>query len=299
MSRGALRIDKISGPPMLHGWGLGSLGPFLSSARVLSCAKEIKQRRRETLAPRRGPSAGQRFPTRAIHDRPHPDDFKTRLNGLSSTAFPSPERPWHLGNVMKTITSLACGLACAVGASLGVASVTSVVEGSDSSPSMTMEGSDLWTSAPVKINRSAQTFERIPALLSTYASAPVRTAGTKSPEEREVVAPMSPAPSAVPLSADHLSWCASRYRSFNPATDSYRSFSGEVRTCSPPLGITAPVSSYSKGQAARSSFVEERVATWCASRYRSYRPEDNTYQPHVGQRRVCKGPRAGDETALR
>jgi len=251
----------------------------------------------------REPGAGSREPANVCQLALSAiDRFLTISNSIERFVFFrvfSTRTIWHLENVMKTITSLACGLACAVGASLGVASVTAVVEGSDRSASMTMEGSDLWTSAPVKIDRSAQTFERIPAVLSTYASAPVRTAGTKAPEEQEVAASVSPAASAVPLSADHLRWCASRYRSFNPATNSYRSFSGEVRTCSPPLETTAPVSKYSKGQAARSSFVGERVATWCASRYRSYRPEDNTYQPHGGPRRVCQGPRAADEMALR
>lgn len=162
---------------------------------------------------------------------------------------------------MKTIASLAFGLACACVASLGVASVASVFKGSEG-PSLTTTGeSDLWTSTPVKIDRFAQTFERIPPVLSTYASAPPRTSGGTSLTEQKVAAPLSPAASEPPMSTEHLDWCASRYRSFNPATNSYRSFSGEVRTCSSPFETSSSVSLYSVDHAVRSKPVTERAAT--------------------------------------
>ncbi|WP_442981306.1 BA14K family protein [Rhizobium sp. S152] len=206
---------------------------------------------------------------------------------------------WHLGNVMKAIASLAFGLACAVGASLGVASVTSVFQGSEGSSSMTTGASDLWTSTPVKIDRAAQTFERMPAVLSRYASSPLRTTGSPLAAEQNVATSLSPAANERPLPTEHFNWCASRYHSFHPATNSYRAFSGEVRRCSSPFETSSSVSLYSEDQVAQSKPVTERVATWCASRYRSYRAEDNTYQPYGGQRRICHGPTVGDETALR
>ena len=36
-----------------------------------------------------------------------------------------------------------------------------------------------------------------------------------------------------------------------------------------------------------SSQYASRHYDWCASRYRSYRPYDNTYQPYRGPRRQC------------
>jgi hypothetical protein len=39
------------------------------------------------------------------------------------------------------------------------------------------------------------------------------------------------------------------------------------------------------------------ISAWCAARYKSYRPEDNIYQPYVGSRRTCLGPAARDEMA--
>lgn len=32
---------------------------------------------------------------------------------------------------------------------------------------------------------------------------------------------------------------------------------------------------------------------WCMTRYRSYQPDDNTYQPYQGGRRTCESPYAG------
>lgn len=201
---------------------------------------------------------------------------------------------------MKTIASLAFGLACAVGASLGVASVTSlVVKGSERSQVLTMEASDLWTSTPIKIDRTTQTFERISPVLSTYASAPVQAAGSMPGPEQKVVVSLPAADEHPGLSGDHLSWCASRYRSFDPSTNSYRSFSGEIRTCSSPFETSASISSHSRDGYAQLQSAPQQLAAWCASRYRSYRPSDNTYQPHSGQRRVCQGPKAGGEIALR
>ncbi len=34
---------------------------------------------------------------------------------------------------------------------------------------------------------------------------------------------------------------------------------------------------------------------WCMNRYRSYRPDDDTYQPYGGSRRKCESPYAGSE----
>jgi hypothetical protein len=201
---------------------------------------------------------------------------------------------------MKTIASLAFGIACAVGASLGVASVTSVVvSGSESSPLVTRGASDLWTIKPVKIDRSAQSLERLPAVLSTYASSPVRTARSASPAELNIAVSVNTSGGGPAFSGDHLDWCASRYRSYDPMTNSYRSFSGETRTCSSPFETRSSASAQDLTPVAQSSSAPAGVTAWCAAHYQSYRVEDNTYQPYGGERRTCRGPRSGDEMALR
>ncbi|WP_082597332.1 BA14K family protein [Rhizobium sp. Root708] len=201
---------------------------------------------------------------------------------------------------MKTIVTLAFGITCTVGASLGVASVASVVVTEpESSAGLTPGASELWTTTPVKIDRAAQSFERLPAVLSTYASSPARIARTASPAEQNIEVSMNATDGVPDFSADHLNWCASRYRSYNANMNTYRSFSGEMRSCSSPFESRQSASDKYLGQAAKSSFTSEGVVAWCAARYQSYRPADNTYQPYGGQRRPCLGPKSGDEMALR
>ncbi len=201
---------------------------------------------------------------------------------------------------MKAIATLAFGIACAVGASLGLASVASaVVTKRDSSARLAPGASDLWTMTPVKIDRTSQSFERLPAVLSTYASSPVRIARTPLAAERTNEVSTNAAGDVRKSSDEHLAWCASRYRSFNADTNTYRSFSGEMKTCLSPFEGRQSSSDQYLGQSAQSSSTSQGMAAWCAARYQSYGIEDNTYQPHGGQRRPCRGPKAGDEMALR
>lgn len=99
------------------------------------------------------------------------------------------------------------------------------------------------------------------------------------------------------LPAAHVSWCADRYRSYTPNDNSYMSYSGQQRPCLSPYMNTAadqaaqqPAEvSYVQGGAgplvATSDLSDDHVQS-CFSRYRSYRPEDNSYQPYsCGPRR--------------
>ena len=121
------------------------------------------------------------------------------------------------------------------------------------------------------------------------------------------------------LIARHVEWCDSRYRSYRVEDDSYTPYSGGRRACiSPyaeemaaayddratyPAGTTQAAyetvsadddasyevvgGTYDEGYAMAdlsASHIED-----CFSRYRSYRPEDNTYQPYGGgPRRACR-----------
>jgi hypothetical protein len=121
-----------------------------------------------------------------------------------------------------------------------------------------------------------------------------------------------PTPSAG-LTAAHLEWCANRYRSYRPRDNSYTPYSGGRRTCVSPYMEAAagpsddvsplpdPEDSYAEDAGALSPELENLSAdtrggdyatqehvNYCFSRYRSYRPEDNTYQPYGGgPRRQC------------
>jgi hypothetical protein len=110
------------------------------------------------------------------------------------------------------------------------------------------------------------------------------------------------------MPAAHVEWCASRYRSYRPSDDHYTSYSGEQRRCiSPYLEAGAADraaaddgANYVEATEAWSmdgEVASDETGAWlppdhveyCFSRYRSYRPEDNSYQPYSGgPRRQCE-----------
>ncbi|RWL47715.1 MAG: BA14K family protein [Mesorhizobium sp.] len=244
--------------------------------------------------------------------------------------------------------------------------------------------SELWTKDAQPVDQQKQNLERIPAQQAAPAKAaagepapgePVKAGGATqatalaapAPAQPrlqplpDVSAPGQPAPDAnaaqQPAPADqqaerqlpvaHLQWCAARYRSYRPAENSYRSYSGELRPCISPyydLGDrTASTGQSERGgdQAKERAGVNDRqTATaeitddqaemegyapsgggyattyggppeeispeaeaaqastrqvsadhvdYCFSRYRSYDPSDNSYQPFDGgPRRQCE-----------
>ncbi|HEV7433894.1 MAG TPA: BA14K family protein [Pseudorhizobium sp.] len=122
------------------------------------------------------------------------------------------------------------------------------------------------------------------------------------------------------LSEAHLEWCSSRYRSYRPRDNSYTPYSGGRKQCQSPFSRPsasttdlASADEISPPPVEEDSFPEDTAetaepaieqaaaesggtsyGTWehaqsCFARYRSYRPEDNTYQPYGGgPRRQCK-----------
>jgi hypothetical protein len=121
------------------------------------------------------------------------------------------------------------------------------------------------------------------------------------------------------LSEAHLEWCSSRYRSYRPRDNSYTPYSGGRRQCESPFSAgsmpndvasadaVSPLPAESDrfpeeigaqdDRAVEQAALEGRPASYgtsehaesCFARYRSYRPEDNTYQPYGGgPRRQCQ-----------
>lgn len=230
--------------------------------------------------------------------------------------------------------------------------------------------SDLWTKDAQPVDPQKQNLERIPA--QQAAAAPVaapgeriktaggatQTAALAAPAQPklqplpDVSGPSQPTPDAnvakQPAPADrqaerqlpvaHLQWCASRYRSYRPDENSYRSYSGELRPCISPYydpgDRTASTGQSDQGandrQAATTGITDDQAemegyapssdgyattyggppeemspeaeatqapgrrvsgdhVDYCFSRYRSYDPSDNTYQPFDGgPRRQCE-----------
>jgi hypothetical protein len=98
------------------------------------------------------------------------------------------------------------------------------------------------------------------------------------------------------LAGAHSKWCARRYRSYNPQRNSYTRYDGEVWPCVSPyskyLAVEAQtkIASISADALLRNEafYANSDHMSYCSSRYRSYRPQDNTYQPFGGgPRRQC------------
>ncbi|CDX40897.1 conserved exported hypothetical protein [Mesorhizobium sp. SOD10] len=238
--------------------------------------------------------------------------------------------------------------------------------------------SELWTKDAQPVDPQKQNLERIPAQQAAVAQSGEPAKADNGTQAAAVVAPASPAappqpqpaatqaaqpaadPNAArqPADADqqaqqqqqlpvaHLQWCAARYRSYRPAENSYRSYSGELRPCISPYydpgadrtastgqndqatgqtaandgrgapsddrtsddqaemeGYAASGDGYAttyggppeeispEAEAARQQgrAVSADHVDYCFSRYRSYDPRDNTYQPFDGgPRRQCE-----------
>ncbi|ESX92061.1 BA14K family protein [Mesorhizobium sp. LNJC403B00] len=160
----------------------------------------------------------------------------------------------------------------------------------------TVSVAELWTRKALPVNKGAQDFERLPA----EQPAPADIAVMEPEQDKQQPDPaVTGAIAPVELPPPHLAWCVSRYRSYNPDDNSYTSYSGQQRTCvSPYLGAEraaprapearATEASYVVGAGAYAATSGDHVES-CFSRYRSYRPEDNSYQPYSGgPRRQCE-----------
>ncbi|HEV7418011.1 MAG TPA: BA14K family protein [Tianweitania sediminis] len=176
------------------------------------------------------------------------------------------------------------------------------------------DATGLWTSQPVRVDREDPTLQRATATEQQLASLPPAKE-TSDASERNDHAIDDMVTSALPVAeepavnerllAAHLDWCSSRYRSFNPSDNTYRPYSGGKQQCvSPHLSEAAPRLSASIEPALeeeavfqQASFATSASGTAtlsqahirdCSQRYRSYRIEDNTYQPYGGgPRRQC------------
>ncbi|QPB22423.1 BA14K family protein [Rhizobium sp. 007] len=183
---------------------------------------------------------------------------------------------------MKAIASIVFGIVSSVGACVAAASVAShVVGGAEPHAFNDLAAGDLWTTRPVKVDPRQQRYERIPPLYSSYVTEASATMTSRSrPDSARPSTERQTTQSK--LSTEHLAWCAERYRSFNPATNSYRSYSGETRECFSPFHRIVAEANERVG-----TKMNTQAAARCAARYKSYRPEDNTYQPWEGPRRSC------------
>ncbi|MBW9065891.1 BA14K family protein [Rhizobium herbae] len=162
----------------------------------------------------------------------------------------------------------------------------------------------LWTVNPVKVDRSAQQFERVPPV--SVRPQEVRHAQAAADDGRKMQA-MNAAgldKAAVdrtlvtgavegPTDADRqaaLEWCRNRYRSYRPADNSYQPYHGPRRPCQPPFVARSDANDGTPLAGEATTYGNDMHAQWCAARYRSYNARDNTYHSYDGRRRTCRSP---------
>lgn len=135
------------------------------------------------------------------------------------------------------------------------------------------------------------------------------TTGAIDPQEPDAQADIRKAQSSA-----HIEWCSRRYRSYNAETNTYRPYGGGARDCQSPYSDFAatlpeaaddtslaaatddPMQSADEPTMEQASYDDGSVTyansdhiQSCFDRYRSYRPEDNSYQPYDGgPRQQCE-----------
>ena len=183
---------------------------------------------------------------------------------------------------------------------------------------------ELWTSEPTPVEVGSQRLQRIPPRASENAVAVASTvdvSDAKQPETLEgaddEVAVDRLATGSTEASAEeeqaflpekHVNWCASRYNSYRIDDDTYQPFRGARKRCRSPYPVAEANGFYLNDGAAQEVLQSSRRAIGqgndaaeveaaelsdherdCSERYRSYRPEDNSYQPFDGgPRRQCR-----------
>lgn len=148
----------------------------------------------------------------------------------------------------------------------------------------------LWTTQVKRVDPNQQAYERLPSDVDDALLASNDVPRSK-PSIQDSGLPLGKATDIDVAEHKSDEWCARKYRSYVKADKSYQPFSGGPRRrCVPPIDL---VETEKRPQIA--SLNDDHVA-WCMSRYRSYQPEDNSYQPFSGPRRQCQsGLEASDQ----
>ncbi|MER9328704.1 BA14K family protein [Mesorhizobium sp. M0488] len=164
----------------------------------------------------------------------------------------------------------------------------------------TVSVAELWTKKARPVDKAAQKLQRVPA--EQPAPSDIAPKVQPAAPDPTVTGSVASAAEQAELPATHVRWCADRYRSYRPDDNSYLSYSGQQRPCISPYFEAAdrvaqpPAASYVEDNepglgnyAATDDGASADHIDYCFSRYRSYRPEDNSYQPYSGgPRRQCQ-----------
>lgn len=192
---------------------------------------------------------------------------------------------------MNAVASLTFAIVTSVAGCVAAASLASIVMAQSETHQLAdLSAPDLWTTSLVRVDPGKQNYQRIAPAYSSYVTG-AKVIGAARMQDPERVADSAAEPA---MPAEHLDWCAHRYRSYNPATNSYRAFSGEMRGCTSPYseqaGSREEVATQNAMTVAGRAGGNQAASAWCVEHYKSYRAQDNSYQPFEGPRRQCEAP---------
>lgn len=185
--------------------------------------------------------------------------------------------------------------------------------------SRTTEVADLWTTEPTVVARNQHQLERVAAHQIPASHTEVSSLSNETVEERVlsdaepdgfVTSSIAEEPNqrSETLFREHVQWCRSRYNSYRADDGTYQPYNGKRRLCVSPYtadqieirdqngGVAEEVllsAHRSLGDSEQNSElltadIDDHTRK-CSERYRSYRSEDNTYQPYNGgPRRQCR-----------
>lgn len=153
----------------------------------------------------------------------------------------------------------------------------------------TQDVTDLWTNRPQKPATGTQYLTRLPPSQVPPSSVdapdkPVVDLTTTASVSTEVEKPIGS------TSILHVEWCHSRYRSYREEDNYYTSYSGFLRPCVSPFSRKSlDTQDLTEAAVGNDLVLTANHISDCFRRYRSYSPDDNSYQPHGGgPRRQCR-----------
>lgn len=202
---------------------------------------------------------------------------------------------------MKTLATMVFGIVSTIGVvSIGMAAASVFVGAAEARNTPEPAVSDLWTTGPQPVDTARQKLQREAPLYSTYAlEEQQRQIARAQPTSMKPtsIAPVEQASANVDAAERHSSaaanWCANRYRSYDPATNTYRTYGGETRACTAPREIIGN-NVVGEGNAV---VADSDHLSWCEQRYRSFDAATNTYRTYGGEVRTCVSPYSGSVVA--
>ena len=149
----------------------------------------------------------------------------------------------------------------------------------------------IWSDTPVHVDQKAQSLERLAAV--TPISPPNQAFTIRDPldvQKPPLVQDETASSSAI---ASNVVACQERYRSYRAEDNTYQPLDGGPRKqCA--IGASEAAVATAKEKVPPEGVADNVPAdhsNWCSSRYSSYDPSNDTYQPFGGgARRQCMSP---------